>query len=240
MDLPASLIDPDAPLIDLHSPEPAPLTAIHENNSLSESEPECPICLSISTFPVCLPCAHVFCFLCAKGALNGNRACPLCRRPVPLDYFNNPQLLHKPTVPPIDRDHQRWCYAGDSGWWLYDQQHSEEIEQAFVGGVRQMDLQIADHVYVIDFVRMVQYRKRDPRRARRIRRAEPGEVFTTKGIAGIKCPIQNDLLSCSPDPSAIIGDSTVASETWPINSDQPTFNQKCQKWKHSLSSTTFR
>ncbi|KAK0214843.1 hypothetical protein IW262DRAFT_1403201 [Armillaria fumosa] len=47
--------------------------------------PQCPICLSSLTDPVCPPCGHIFCSTCLRSAItqvnNGSQApCPYCRK----------------------------------------------------------------------------------------------------------------------------------------------------------------
>lgn len=55
--------------------------------------PECPICLQPCMHPVELPCHHVFCFLCIKGAaLQGNSKCAICRAAFSYTLLNNPNL----------------------------------------------------------------------------------------------------------------------------------------------------
>ena len=45
-----------------------------------------------------LQCRHIFCFLCVKGvALSGVRnRCPMCRREIPPDYLDHPDLVQGP------------------------------------------------------------------------------------------------------------------------------------------------
>ncbi|KAK6297497.1 hypothetical protein J4Q44_G00320800 [Coregonus suidteri] len=43
--------------------------------------------------PVRLPCRHVFCFLCVKGASWHSKRCALCRQEVPEDFLEHPTLL---------------------------------------------------------------------------------------------------------------------------------------------------
>ncbi|CAH0557976.1 unnamed protein product [Brassicogethes aeneus] len=49
-------------------------------SNLSIDDVLCPICRSVLTQPVTLPCNHGFCFACFEGTMqNANLACPLCR-----------------------------------------------------------------------------------------------------------------------------------------------------------------
>jgi len=78
---------------------------------------ECPVCLQPCVFPVQLPCAHVFCFLCLKGVAGRNRRCALCRAEIPQDFVRRPVLVGRDTVtiaaaPPADQQHLnngRYC-----------------------------------------------------------------------------------------------------------------------------------
>ena len=54
---------------------------------------DCPVCLQPLLQPVRLPCAHVFCYLCVKGASMRNRSCPMCRAAVPSNYMDQPELV---------------------------------------------------------------------------------------------------------------------------------------------------
>ena len=53
------------------------------------SNSTCSICLQQFTYPVELPCKHIFCFLCIKGfALNQTSArCALCRQDICLFIY---------------------------------------------------------------------------------------------------------------------------------------------------------
>lgn len=158
---------------------------------------ECAICLKEFSFPVNLPCKHVFCFLCAKGAISKRTTCPICRANVPVDYFDNPDLINKPDevkAPVFDQQYS-WYYAGgNNSWWIYDEQHSNEIEECFKRGQQQLELLIAGHLYTIDLERMIQYRKKDQRRQRKIKR-DLTSNGTAKGIAGIKLKFSDNLIS---------------------------------------------
>ncbi|KAF7655398.1 hypothetical protein LDENG_00056760 [Lucifuga dentata] len=63
------------------------------NSSPALPVPECAICLQSCIHPVQLPCHHVFCFLCVKGASWQSKRCALCRQEVPDDFLERPTLL---------------------------------------------------------------------------------------------------------------------------------------------------
>lgn len=86
---------------------------------------------------------------------------------------------------PVFDEKYSWFYAGDNGWWIYDEEHSNEIEECFKKEIQQLELLIAGHLYIIDLEKMVQYRKKDQRRQRKIKR-DLASNASAKGIAGIK------------------------------------------------------
>lgn len=45
-------------------------------SSTPQSGVDCPVCLQTVTYPVRLPCQHVFCFLCIKGKRYGKNYIP--------------------------------------------------------------------------------------------------------------------------------------------------------------------
>ena len=61
----------------------------------AEAGLECAVCLQTSIYPVQLPCSHVFCFLCVKGFSAQSKRCAMCRREIPEDFIQNPDLLPK-------------------------------------------------------------------------------------------------------------------------------------------------
>lgn len=76
---------------------------------------------------------------------------------------------------------------GRNGWWLYDKRASDEIEAAYSQEATGCQLLIAGHLYIIDFDKMLQYRRDEPQRQRRIKRERAdAEGNITKGIAGIR------------------------------------------------------
>lgn len=131
------------------SPEP-------ETEESSESGVECAVCLQISIYPVQLPCGHVFCFLCVKGFTSQSKRCAMCRREVPEDFLQNPELLPKVNLQAVtERAFEdeagcwQWVYEGRNGWWLYDERTSHEIEKSFKKGDQRCELLIAGFLYII-------------------------------------------------------------------------------------------
>ncbi|CAD5111899.1 unnamed protein product [Dimorphilus gyrociliatus] len=160
---------------------------LEENKTriLSEHE-ECSVCLQSCIHPVLLPCNHIFCFLCIKGAAQRDRRCALCRTEIPNEFFKNPNL-----VPVIDKKTEsrkesshRWFYEGRGGWWQYDERSNKDIEDRYIKKEYKFEVQIAGSLYVIDLENYQQINRNDPSRRRKIKRdVSPPDL---KGIAGLK------------------------------------------------------
>lgn len=62
------------------------------------------------------------------------------------------------------------CILYILGWWQYDERTSKELELSYKVGERTCELLIAGFLYIADFDSMVQRRRNDPARRRRIKR----------------------------------------------------------------------
>lgn len=71
-----------------------------------------------------------------------------------------------------------------AGWWQYDERTSYELECAYKRSQRVCELLIAGFLYLIDFDQMLQYRKSEPSRRRRIKRDLAS--IPKKGVAGLR------------------------------------------------------
>ena len=159
----------------------------------SSSEPdlsiECAVCLQPCVYPVQLPCKHIFCFLCVKGVTTQSKRCAMCRREIPPDYLLNPELLSK-VEPEGGGGFQeggecwQWFYEGRNGWWVYDERTSQEVEMHYKSGDKRCELLIAGFLYIIDFEHMLQYRRNDPSRRRRVKKDVASGP--KKGVAGLR------------------------------------------------------
>ncbi|CAB4002070.1 E3 ubiquitin- ligase RNF146 [Paramuricea clavata] len=167
-------------------------THLHGENK-QESIPDCPVCLQAYTLPVKLKCGHIFCFLCIKGVAFRSRRCALCRQDVDLKYFDHPEIVHFEAKTSGDEGHEessedtdryQWYYEGRNGWWQYEESSSAELEKAHKDGKRSCELLIAGFLYFVDFDNMIQFRKTEPGRRRRIKR----DVMDAekKGVAGLR------------------------------------------------------
>ncbi|XP_041484161.1 E3 ubiquitin-protein ligase RNF146-B-like isoform X2 [Lytechinus variegatus] len=156
--------------------------------------PDCAVCLQTCVHPVELPCSHVFCFLCMKGASTQYRRCALCRQEIPVDFFMSPKLLlnqdDEEEVEDEVEECYTWFYEGRNGWWQYDERTDAELEESYRANKRTFELLIAGYVYVIDLDSMLQYRRSDPSRRRRIKRDLVSAA--KKGIAGLKIKVKRD------------------------------------------------
>ncbi|KAI5719886.1 hypothetical protein M8J76_016376 [Diaphorina citri] len=146
---------------------------------------DCAICLQPCVHPAKLPCSHIFCFLCLKGFAQQSRRCAMCRTPIPHDYLERPELVQVPEPSSLDNGYQ-WFYEGRNGWWQYDDRTSADLELNYQNGERLFELLIAGNIYMIDFNDMVQYRKVDPVKKRRIKRDMSLNSARIKGIAGLR------------------------------------------------------
>lgn len=163
----------------------------------TSTTPECAICLQSCVHPVRLPCCHVFCFLCVKGASWHSKRCALCRQEIPEDFLERPVLLSpeelKAAASGLSRSgvvggescgDYAWYYEGRNGWWQYDERTSRELEEAFAKGRKSTEMLIAGFLYVADLENMVQYRRNEHGRRRKIKR----DILDIpkKGVAGLR------------------------------------------------------
>lgn len=187
------------------------------NSSPALSVPECAICLQSCVHPVQLPCHHVFCFLCVKGASWQSKRCALCRQEVPDDFLERPTLLSPEELKAsaggrgrATSDHA-WYYEGRNGWWQYDERTSRELEDAFSKGKKTAEMLIAGFLYVADLENMVQYRRNEHGRRRKMKR----DVLNIpkKGVAGLRLDtegVNGAIGAAGRENSADGADTTVA------------------------------
>jgi len=97
-------------------------------------------------------------------------------------------------------DDVRWYYEGRNGWWQYDDRTSIELETFHARGNSNCELLIAGFLYIINFEQMLQYRRSDPSRRRRILRDRVSAV-PRKGIAGIRSLQMGSPTQQQPTPS---------------------------------------
>ncbi|XP_070070714.1 E3 ubiquitin-protein ligase rnf146 isoform X3 [Drosophila takahashii] len=148
---------------------------------------ECPICLQTCIHPARLPCGHIFCFLCVKGVAYKNRRCAMCRREIPAEFLDHPQLVNgieDICTTRATEDGYQWYYEGRNGWWQYDDRTSQDIEDAFKKGDKSCTILVAGYVYIVDLEQLVQQRQNEPTRCRRVKRDLA--TIPKKGVAGLR------------------------------------------------------
>jgi len=217
-------------------PESDSASATRAPSQDDDSGTECAVCLQQCVYPVQLPCKHIFCFLCVKGVTTQSKRCAMCRREIPEDYLLNPDLLSK-----VDLELEgekgfedagecwQWFYEGRNGWWVYDERTSQEVEMHFKSGDKRCELLIAGFLYIIDFEHMLQYRRNDPNRRRRVKR----DLATgpKKGVAGLRIEQDVPVATQQDDVSVSVTDSlsslTISNRPAATNS-QPNNNTSHQ------------
>ncbi|XP_018788230.1 PREDICTED: E3 ubiquitin-protein ligase rnf146 isoform X2 [Bactrocera latifrons] len=165
---------------------------------------ECPICLQTCIHPARLPCGHIFCFLCVKGVAYKNRRCAMCRREIPPEFLDHPDLVNgidDICATKSTEDGYQWFYEGRNGWWQYDDRTSQDIEDAFKKGEKSCIILVAGYVYVVDLETMVQQRQNEPSRCRRVKRDLA--TIPKKGVAGLRI-----------EGNTVITDSNFASQIY--------------------------
>ncbi|EZA47492.1 hypothetical protein DMN91_005066 [Ooceraea biroi] len=183
----------------VNGPEKSSGNVIKEKDKDAEEKegsiviPECAVCLQPCIHPARLPCSHIYCYLCVKGVANQSKRCPMCRQEIPPDFLERPQLVEV-EEPQKDSEHPeeeyQWFYEGRNGWWQYDQRTSIELETAYKQGKRTCELLIAGFLYIADFGSMLQLRRNDPSRRRRIKRDLHN--VPRKGVAGLRLNVQDE------------------------------------------------
>ncbi|KAH9395117.1 hypothetical protein TYRP_005187 [Tyrophagus putrescentiae] len=108
------------------------IAQVSATSSTSEADADkCPICWNAFAHKISLPCAHEFCFLCAKGAVLRSLRCPMCRGDVPADFFDNCTINNENVNIATFDGNYHWYYEGRNGWWLFDARVSLEIEEQY-------------------------------------------------------------------------------------------------------------
>lgn len=109
---------------------------------------------------------------------------------MPDDFLERPTLLSPEELKAsaggrggAASDHA-WYYEGRNGWWQYDERTSRELEDAFSKGKKTAEMLIAGFLYVADLENMVQYRRNEHGRRRKMKR----DVLDIpkKGVAGLR------------------------------------------------------
>lgn len=150
-----------------------------------------------------------------KGASWHSKRCALCRQEIPEDFLERPVLLLpeelKAAAAGVSRTEGTdggscgdfaWYYEGRNGWWQYDERTSHELEEAFSTGQKSTEVLIAGFLYVADLENMVQYRRNERGRRRRIKRDMVD--IPKKGVAGLRLASEPALPVITPATRAHI------------------------------------
>ncbi|GAU99159.1 hypothetical protein RvY_10198-1 [Ramazzottius varieornatus] len=118
--------------------------------------------------------------------------------PSPSSKKTKPSKKAPPTIPTVtvihlhDDDDESsalqgplgWFYEGrGGGWWQYDERTSAAIDDAVSKGQSSLEVMLAGHIYILDFVALVQMQKDNPAIRRRMMHGVADA--STKGIAGL-------------------------------------------------------
>ena len=134
----------------------------------------------------------------------------------------------------------QWFYEGRNGWWEYDERTTAELEEAYKDALKTMtseeteqettgspssqgndtnncELLIAGFLYVIDFENMIQYRRNEPQRRRRVKRDARDQIANMKGIAGLRLnsqpTSQNTAIQGDPNTNSVSNASAVSTHS---------------------------
>ncbi|XP_038655693.1 E3 ubiquitin-protein ligase rnf146 [Scyliorhinus canicula] len=181
------------------------------NTAPTLTVPECAICLQTCVHPVKLPCKHIFCFLCVKGASWQSRRCALCRQEIPEEFLDKPALLSPEDLKAASRGNGEyaWYYEGTNGWWQYDERTSIELEDAHLKGKKTIEMLIAGYLYVADLENMIQFRRNEHGRRRKMKR-DIADI-PKKGVAGLRLDCDSSGLTTERENSADGADSAAGA-----------------------------
>lgn len=170
---------------------------------------KCSICWSEPPInAIKLTCGHTFCFLCIKAVATTTNRCAYCRANIDINLERDPiRVIGNIKLPRSFEDGQFWFYEGKRGWWFYDADSNQEIEQAYQNGLEYLEKTIAGQIYVINFHNNCQYLKQDQTRSRRIVRSTPND--SVQGVAGMR---DKELMNCIRNNAPIWGDQSVSND----------------------------
>eukprot|EP00075_Anas_platyrhynchos_P021128 XP_027310381.1 E3 ubiquitin-protein ligase RNF146 isoform X2 [Anas platyrhynchos] len=127
---------------------------------------------------------------------------------IPEDFLDKPTLLSPEELKAASRGNGEyaWYYEGRNGWWQYDERTSRELEDAFSKGKKSTEMLIAGFLYVADLENMVQYRRNEHGRRRKIKR----DIIDIpkKGVAGLRLDCDANTVNLARESSADGADST--------------------------------
>lgn len=131
-------------------------------------------------------CGHIFCYMCIKSASETAGCCPLCRAEISIEFnFQRHQVLGAVRIPRSSTGYY-WFYEGYQGWWLYDAETNQCLEEAYCRGDRRVERFVAGFVYVIDMNNFTQKQRDGSGRSRKVRRdtIKLGNILGVAGLMG--------------------------------------------------------
>jgi len=153
----------------------------------------CAVCLDNPVHPLVLGCGHRYCYLCAKGLVEGGDSlCSLCRCPISRHDLQGRTLSDAKVAGPsqaVSNSKVPWFYQAGNGrdWWQFEERNSQDLEECFeTDSTGRAEMLICGQIYVIDFSEMTQRRKNGTGRIRRIRRGDRQDGSKCLGVAGMK------------------------------------------------------
>jgi hypothetical protein len=173
-----------------------------------------------------LPCTHKFCYFCLKGTMNTSNylSCPLCRRTIPIEFFEHfTKIVKKEDLDNVTKYQSKWMYSGrNGGWWFYQKECDELIEKAWINyqnslsspenvivdDQSEFNLMINGSEYNICFITMKQKSIRNNWHTRKIKREENAKIEDNKGIGGIRYIIDKNSESNDENSEDITGDTS--------------------------------
>jgi hypothetical protein len=129
----------------------------------------------------------------------------MCRATFSLEQIEQTLQLGKET----ELTKFKWFYEARSGdsWWAFDEKSSDVIEQAFSESKDNTLITIAGYIYVIDFIKMQQYRQDTPNRIRKIKRQEDESTkIRIRGVAGLR--VSNEASTSHESPIDLTNDES--------------------------------
>lgn len=162
---------------------------IDQHDNMERSPPGCGICLGDRVINgVQLRCGHIFCYLCIKNASETTGVCALCRAEIGIEFHfqehNNVLGVRLYSSP----NGFYWFYEGYQGWWLFDEEPNNRLEEAYQQGDMKVDLYLpgSGGIYEINLTEMIQKRKdEEGARQRKICRSTLW-MDNILGLAGLK------------------------------------------------------
>ena len=103
-----------------------------------------------------------------------------CKQSFTREFLDCPDLVR-----PVDLRNIKWCYEGNSGYWLFDPETAEQLDEAFRNSADCYNAYISGKEYVVDFRSLQQWRKDNPNAKRKIAKCRDVDKKKLIGVAGV-------------------------------------------------------